>query len=172
VFELVGFSFQMVGLGMVGHMVMMVGETLCVLTKVSCGCVSTFVVCQPQVMWLCANPRSCVPFNKLILGWELGSTHLVIRLLNRVVLTAWFIAHHVIYSQHVWSINHKCICACFTFPTTYIVQKMVKMRSTLVRSSSSWFFYHSIACGVIHVIKRVHYYSSCNKIIYSCNNAL
>jgi hypothetical protein len=28
------------------------------------------VVCQPLVMWLCVDPRSFVPFNELILGWE------------------------------------------------------------------------------------------------------
>jgi hypothetical protein len=42
------------------------------------------VVCQPQVQWLCANPRSSFPFNELILGWELGSTHIVIRLLKLI----------------------------------------------------------------------------------------
>jgi hypothetical protein len=30
------------------------------------------VVCQPLVVWLCANPRSYVPFNELILGWEIS----------------------------------------------------------------------------------------------------
>jgi hypothetical protein len=33
-------------------------------------------------MWLCANPRLCVPFSEVILGWELGSTHIVNRLLK------------------------------------------------------------------------------------------
>jgi hypothetical protein len=39
------------------------------------------VVCQPLVVWLCVNPRSYVPFNELILGCELGSTHRVNRML-------------------------------------------------------------------------------------------
>jgi hypothetical protein len=30
-------------------------------------------VCQPLVVWLCANPQSYVPFNELILGWEIRS---------------------------------------------------------------------------------------------------
>jgi hypothetical protein len=28
------------------------------------------VVCQPFIMWLCVDPRSFVPSNELILGWE------------------------------------------------------------------------------------------------------
>jgi hypothetical protein len=49
---------------------MMVSGTWHVPSKVSgrlcgdLGCVSTLV------MWLCANPRSYVFFNELILGWE------------------------------------------------------------------------------------------------------
>jgi hypothetical protein len=39
------------------------------------------VVCQPLVMWLCANPRLYVPFNELILEGKLGSTHIVNRML-------------------------------------------------------------------------------------------
>jgi hypothetical protein len=35
------------------------------------GCVTTLVGYQPLVVWLCANPRSYVPFNELILGWEI-----------------------------------------------------------------------------------------------------
>jgi hypothetical protein len=29
-------------------------------------------VCQHLVVWLCANPQSYVPFNELILGWEVS----------------------------------------------------------------------------------------------------
>jgi hypothetical protein len=28
------------------------------------------VVCQPLVVWLCVDPRSFVPFNELMSGWE------------------------------------------------------------------------------------------------------
>jgi hypothetical protein len=36
---------------------------------------------------LCVNTRSVPPFNELILGWELESTHTVTRLLKLINLT-------------------------------------------------------------------------------------
>jgi hypothetical protein len=50
---------------MVSVLDMMAGETWCVSSK---GLWK--VVCQPLVMWLCVDPQSFVPFNELILGWE------------------------------------------------------------------------------------------------------
>jgi hypothetical protein len=44
---------------------MMASETWCVSSKGL-----RKVVCQPLVVWLCVDPRSFVPFNELILGWE------------------------------------------------------------------------------------------------------
>jgi hypothetical protein len=66
---------------MVGLLVKMIGETWHVSSKVFGG------LCQPR---LCGNLWSCgcVPtlervslFNELILGWQLGSTHIVNRTL-------------------------------------------------------------------------------------------
>jgi hypothetical protein len=94
-------------------------------------------------MWLCANLLSYVPFNEPLSGGCF--------LLNRVHAYSFVIAFHVICSQHLRSTNYKCTHACFIFHTTYVVQKMVKMWSTSVKSSSSWSSYLLTACGVLRI---------------------
>jgi hypothetical protein len=49
---------------------------------VSLGCMATQDVCQPWIMWLCVNTQSCPLYNELILVGNLGSTHLVTRLVK------------------------------------------------------------------------------------------